>query len=237
MPSVVSSYARCFYLTSLKLPIYSTYFLISNQRAKINNNRSKYVSHVELSRFRAQNPSSGIFRSPVLSRLYHCYYCYARSPSDSLESMATLQLDVQQTSGAGDTLATSNSTAVFIWSKLSRRLLSLSPPSFSHIIISLISAEQRGKDWRAICSVEANSARQAGHQTNPASPCWKRSKTRFCNSPVESPPSNLASLLLRLLPACCKVIALNSTPAPTAIAAAVAKSAVFWLTPWGQLLP
>ena len=101
------------------------------------------MSHVELSRFRAQNPSSGIFPSPVLSRLYHCYYCYARSPSDSLESMATLQLDVQQTSGACDTLATSNSTAVFIWSKLSRRLLSLSPPSFSHIIIALISAEQR----------------------------------------------------------------------------------------------
>ena len=66
------------------------------------------------------------------------------------------------------------------------------------------------------------------------SPCWKRSKTLLCSS---SPLSTLASLLLLLLPACCRVIALKITPAPTAIAAAVAKRAVFWLTPWGQLLP
>ena len=52
---------------------------------------------------------------------------------------------VQVTQCVTDTLATSNSTAVSIWSKLSRRLLSLSPPSFSHIIIALISAEQRGE--------------------------------------------------------------------------------------------
>ena len=41
-----------------------------------------------------------------------------------------------------------------------------------------------------------------------------------------------ASLLL--LPACCRVTALYITPAPTVMAAAVAKSAVFWSTPSGQ---
>ena len=41
-----------------------------------------------------------------------------------------------------------------------------------------------------------------------------------------------ASLLL--LPACWRVTALYITPAPTAMAAAVAKSAVFWSTPSGH---
>ena len=85
-------------------------------------------------------------------------------------------------------------------------------------ISSSLLLNQQGADWcQNWLSCNSNSVGQD-------SPCWKMSRTLFWSSP----PSTLAPLrLLLLLPACCRVIALNSTPAPTAMAAAVAKRAVF----------
>ena len=57
--------------------------------------------------------------------------------------------------------------------------------------------------------------------SSPHSPIITRSLILSPHSPVSSPAS-----LLRL-PACCRVTALKITPAPTAMAAAVASSAVF----------
>ena len=90
-------------------------------------------------------------------------------------------------------------------------------------ISSSLLLNQQGADW---CQNWLSCTSSWRRQTSPqlCSPCWKMSRTLFWSSP----PSTLAPLrLLLLLPACCRVIALKSTPAPTAIAAAVAKRAVF----------